>query len=136
MAHVARVFDQHTKAGVLERLSGDVQDQDNHQLPWGMATDGGMPPMLFQLRFSDGRMVSYAYSDIREIHCRDAGRIEISLYAMSKLVIIIEGRHLSDLAKWLCCAGIRWAQEADPRDVDLPETSPEIAKIAIEEIPE
>lgn len=136
MNNVARVFDRQTHSDVLERLSQDVYDQDDQYLPWGTATDGAMPPLMFQLRFNDGRMVGYAYNDIREIHCRDAGRVEISLFAMAKLVVIIEGRHLTDLAKWLCCAGVRWIEEGDPREVDIPEAQPEITRITVEQLPD
>lgn len=136
MRNVARAFDQQSTTTPLHPLPHGPAQQDNAQLPWGIVASGGMPPLMFQLRFHDGRMMSFAYSDLREIHCRDAGRVELYLQAMAKIVIIIEGRHLRDLAKWLGNAGVLWVQEGDPRDTQTPETAPEVVSIRIEQLPE
>ena len=132
--NAARAFGQHSGGRRLHSVPGGPLADG--ATPWATLQEGAMPPLMFQLRFHDGRMSSFAYSDLREIHCPDAGRIELLLVGIAKLVITIEGRLLRDLAKWFSGAMVRWVQEGDPRDVDRPESAPEIVKITVEELPD
>jgi len=76
----------------------------------------------------------YNYSDIREIHCRDAGLVEVYLHSMTKKAITFEGRHLKELANLFCIASLRSIHEADERDADRPENLLEITQIVVQEI--
>ena len=135
MTEVARAFDENNGRNILHRLPqslGRVAAEPD--APWHEIRDGEMPPMMFQLRFRAGHMESYAYSDIREVHCRDAGFVKVFLYSMTKKAITFEGRHLKELANLFCIASLRSVHEVDDRDLDRPENSPEITQILVEEI--
>ena len=135
MNNVARVFDENNGKSILHRLPQSIgQNATAPYCPWNAIGENEIPPMMFQLRFRDGHMESYNYSDIREIHCRDAGRVEIYLHSMTKKSITFEGRHLKELANLFCIASLRSILEADERDVDRPESSPEIMQILVQEI--
>ena len=73
----------------------------NVKPPWQKIRPGEIPPMMFQLRFRCGEMLSYAYSDLRQIRFRDAGHVELGVMGMAKLQITIEGRNLGELAECL-----------------------------------
>jgi len=137
MGEAARDFDESNGRNILHRLPqsiGDVTVQSH--LPWQAIRDGEIPPMMFQLRFRDGHIESYAYSDIREVHCRDAGHIQLYVYSICKKTITFEGRHLKELANLFCIASLRSVFEADVRDVERPESSPEVTRILVEQIVE
>ncbi|WP_153558153.1 hypothetical protein [Roseimaritima sediminicola] len=87
---------------------------------------------MLQLMFYDGRVVSYAFSDIREMQKRDAGHIELSIYGMEKYRLTIKGRHLNELFDLLQLGRIRSMTELGPRTFDHPEDSPAIDTITIE----
>ncbi|ELP32910.1 hypothetical protein RBSWK_03157 [Rhodopirellula baltica SWK14] len=93
-----------------------------------------MPPMMFQLRLNDGRWLSYSYSDVREIECRDAGQIKLTVFAASRTLITIEGRNLRELATLFGMASVRWLEEADPRVRRRPESNAEITRIHVETV--
>ncbi|MEM9409514.1 MAG: hypothetical protein AAGA30_00205 [Planctomycetota bacterium] len=135
MTDVAKIFDENNGRNILHRLPKAI-DRVSVELdcPWQVIRDGEMPPMMFQLRFRDGHMESYAYSDIREVHCRDAGHVEIYLYSICKKSITFEGRHLKELANLFCIASLRSIHEADSRDLGRPESSPEITNILVQQI--
>ena len=135
MEHVANIFDQQTTVN-HRPLPHEVDLRNSEEAPWKTIASGSMPPMMFQINFHDGRLVCFAYSDLREIHCRDAGYIELFLQSMCKVAILIEGRHLTDLAKWLSNGMIRSIMESDPRDTTRSESSPEILSITLEELPD
>ncbi len=135
MAEVAKIFDEHNGQNILHSLpKGLGRVAAEPECPWQAIRDGELPPMMFQLRFRDGHMESYAYSDIREVHCRDAGLVQVFLYSMTKKAITFEGRHLKELANLFCIASLRSIHEADERDIDRPENSPEVTKIIVETI--
>lgn len=135
MNNVARVFDENNGKNILHRLPQGVGEKAaDPYCPWQAIREDEIPPMMFQLRFRDGHMESYTYSDIREIHCRDAGCVQVFLHSMSKKSITFEGRHLKELANLFCIASIRSIHEADDRDIDRPESSPEITQILVQEI--
>ena len=133
MAEVSRAFDENTGRNILHRLpqSIDRVSKESH-CPWQAIREGELPPMMFQLRFRDGHMESYAYSDIREVHCRDAGSVQVLLHSMGKKCITFEGRHLKELANLFCIASLRSVHEADVRDLGRPESSPEVTQIVVE----
>jgi len=141
MAKIGPSFDKHTQGGLLRSVpAGHAQkesvQQDNSKPPWELVDPHHMPPMMFQLRFDDGSMNSFAYSDLREIYCRDPGYIMLSVQSIDKCRIQIEGRHLRVLADCLSLGKVRWVQQADPRCDPKPESSPEVLAITIEIIPD
>jgi hypothetical protein len=40
------------------------------QAPWKRANPSEPPPIMFQLQFCDGKVISYAYCDLRETRLR------------------------------------------------------------------
>jgi len=137
MAEAARAFDENNSRNILHRKPTLVRESgEKYDCPWARIREGEMPPMMFQIRFNDGRIASYAYSDIREVHCRDSGHVQLMVFAMQKLSITFEGRHLRDLADLFCNAAVRSVDESDPRDVDRPEKAPEIVRVSVDPIEE
>lgn len=135
MAGVARVFDENNGKNILHRLPQSIERTSvEYDHPWQAIREGEMPPMMFQLRFRDGHMESYAYNDIREVHSRDSGLVQVFLFSMAKKAITFEGRHLRELANLFCIASIRSICESDERDLHRPESSPEVTQIIVEEI--
>jgi hypothetical protein len=91
-----------------------------------------MPPMMFQLRLSSGEIISYPYSDLRQVRYRDAGYVQLHVLGIDRTVVTIEGRLLRELSEYLSRGLIRWIQETDERDVDIPESCPSIVRITVE----
>ncbi len=87
---------------------------------------------MFQLQFCDGRVISYAYCDLRETRLRDAGYLQLCLLGMEKYHITIEGRNLTDLANLIGTGKIKTLIELGPRTFERPESSPSIDKITVE----
>ncbi|QDU98590.1 hypothetical protein [Lignipirellula cremea] len=133
MKNVQRAFDE--SGGNIQGFPQAAAPRES-DLCWARLREGELPPMMFQMRLSDGRLVSYPYSDLREIRCRDAGRVQLFLLGLERLVVTIEGRRLRELANLLSRAMILWIEEADPRDLSKPESVPEIVKISIEKFVE
>lgn len=136
MTRPAKAFANHTVPDRSESsarvIAGSANAVEPAQPPYERVRNGGMPPMMFQVRLSDGQTISFAYSDVREIRSRDAGHIQIAVFAMSRILITIEGRHLRELSNLLGMAMIRWMVEADERATERPETAAEIVKIRVE----
>ncbi|WP_345326608.1 hypothetical protein [Novipirellula rosea] len=130
MSQASRAFQETHSGPSLRSVSKVISNTDTS--PYASAHPGEMPPMMFQLRLSDGRWMSYSYSDVREIECRDAGQIKLVVFAASQILITIEGRNLRELATLFGMASVRWLQEADPRSVRRPETESDITRIVIE----
>lgn len=137
MRRAAKAFAEQThqtSGGVNVRsISGQATD-DGDASPYCRVRNGELPPMMFQIRLADGQSISFAYSDIREIRCRDAGHVQLGIFAMSRVLVTIEGRHLRELSNLLGMAMVRWMEEADKRDMDRPEASPEIVSIRVEAV--
>lgn len=129
MTRVAKVFDRYTSP--TGNIGPCVGETEQHKPPWTIIRGDEMPPMMFQIRFHDGRISSYTYGDLHEVHSPNAGTVELYLYSLRKLRITIEGRHLRELANLMGNAVVRVIEEADPRDVDVPESSPEITRISV-----
>lgn len=136
MANVSRAFDKHTQERRLKPPRQEALAQDNDRSPWEIVPQGTMPPMMFQLRFNDGSKNSFAYSDLREVFCRDAGLITLTVQAVEKYRIVLEGRHLSSLADLFGLGTVRCLQESDSRSDPKPESAAEITKITVELIPD
>tara|TARA_R110002073_G_scaffold8027_19_gene44881 strand:+ start:18210 stop:18611 length:402 start_codon:yes stop_codon:yes gene_type:complete len=100
--------------------------------PWKKVGPGEPPPMMLQFITHDGRVKSFACSDIREMQKRDAGHVELSIYGMEKYRVAIEGRHLGELFDLLQMGRIKSMTELGPRTFDHPEESPAIDKITVE----
>ncbi|NOY42777.1 MAG: hypothetical protein GXP26_13205 [Planctomycetes bacterium] len=88
--------------------------------------------MMFQVRLSNGNIVSFAYCDLRETRLLSAGYLKLCLFGMEKYHITIEGRHLTDLANLIGMGKIKSLTELGPRTFEHPETCPSIDKITIE----
>ena len=131
MTSVRGVFDASNGRPTLKSIS-IVPGAHNDDLPWQRIKNGELPPMMFQLRFQNGDLKSYAYSDLREIHCNGSGKIELFVYSIEKQVITLEGRNLGELASLLGRAKICAIAETDPRDVDRPENAPTIDRVLVE----
>ncbi|WP_231993837.1 hypothetical protein [Pseudobythopirellula maris] len=115
---------QNAIAGLAEQRPLDA--------PWKRAAPTEPPPMMFQVRFRDGRVVSYAYADLRETRLRDAGHLQLCLLGMEKYCLTIEGRNLSELDALIGAGKIRSLEELGPRTFDRPEAAPSIDKITVE----
>lgn len=99
---------------------------------WKRTNPGEPPPMMFQIQFANGRVISYAYSDLRETRMRDAGCLTLCVFGMEKYHITVEGRHLTELATLIGLGRIKSFVEMGPRTFDHPEESPAIDKITVE----
>lgn len=106
--------------------------RDKTKTPWKRAGPGEPPPVMLQFVFHDGRVKSYACSDIREMQKRDAGHVELSIYGMEKYRVTIEGRHLGELFDLLQMGRIKSMTELGSRTFEYPEDRPAIDKITIE----
>ena len=111
-----------------------VRSVKTEDAPWKVVGPGEPVPLTLQLAFSDGRIISFAISDIRETHKRDSGHVEIFVYGMEKYRITIEGRHLDELFSVLQLGRIRIIVETGHRTFDHPEGAPAIEKIGVESL--
>lgn len=100
--------------------------------PWQRVGPHEPPLMMFQVCFADGRITSFAYSDLREIQRRDAGHLTVGIYGLQKYHLTIEGRHLDDLHGLLAMAKVKSFTECDRRGFDRPENGPCIDAIRLE----
>ena len=102
------------------------------QVPWKRVGPNDPPPMMFQVQFCDGRVISYAYSDLRETRLRDAGYLQLCIYGMEKYHLTIEGRNLTELADLIGVGRVKSLVELGPRTFDRDESNPSIDKITVE----
>ncbi|TWT41392.1 hypothetical protein Pla111_31060 [Botrimarina hoheduenensis] len=100
--------------------------------PWSRVKSTEPLPMMFQVRFCDGRSISYSYCDLREIRVRDAGHVQLCLLGMEKTHVSVTGRNLSELAELISSGKIKSFSELGPRTFDRPESSPSIDKVTVE----
>ena len=136
MAQVSRVFEQSRREAILKTVPGsDISDAQEH-VPWHRIQAHEMPPMMLQLRMANGEILSYSYSDIRQIRMRDAGYVQLFVAGFTRVIVTLEGRLLQSLANDIGGGMIHWIQEADERDMDIPENRPSIVSIQIELCPE
>lgn len=106
--------------------------QKSLDAPWKRAAPTEPPPIMFQVRFRDGRVVSYAYADLRETRLRDAGYLQLCLLGMEKYHLTIEGRNLTELNTLIGAGKIKSLDELGPRTFDRPESAPSIDTITVE----
>lgn len=132
MAKAARAFQEQRDGNVLRGLPGRLPSSNQDRLPWGQIHESELPPMMFQLRRRDGQMTSFPYGCLVEIHLRDAGYVQLFIAGRKNLTVTLEGRHLRELANLLGQASVTWIEEADPRDIGKPESTPEVTSILIE----
>ena len=132
MAHIAHAFDR--KSGSVPLQAANEPAYSSDDIAYMRTHPGELPPMMLQFRLADGRWTSFSYSDIREIVCRDAGHIQLTVSAMSPLTITIEGRNLRELASMLGIGAVRWVRERDPRSVAKPDEDSEVVLIVIEPV--
>ena len=130
MRTAAQAFEDH-RGGPNIRAVPPAPKPDS-SAPYSSLQVGDIPPMMFQLRLKDGRWLSFCYSDIRQMECRDSGCLELIVGAARNTTIRLEGRHLRELASLLGMALIRWIQEADSRCSKRSEEEAEIINITVE----
>lgn len=100
--------------------------------PWKRAAPTEPPPLMFQVQFCDGRIISFAYADLRETRLRDAGSLQLGILGMEKYHVLIEGRHLGELATLIGLGKLKSVEELGPRTFDRPESAPTIDSITVE----
>ncbi len=132
MGEAARAFDGHGRSKLFQSIPKAIPQKEEPEVPWQKVHAGAMPPMMFELRFSDGQIISYPFNDLRQVRFRDAGHIELSILGMERLLVTIRGRHLRELAGLLSCGMVRWIEEIDERDLDRPEESPTVVSISVQ----
>jgi hypothetical protein len=133
MSSASRAFETQRRESLFNQPSAnDAGAGAGVSPPWQKIRPNEVPPMMFQLRFRSGEMISFAYSDLREIRVRDAGYVQFGVLGMARMLITIEGRHLMELAECLGSGLIRWMQEEDERETERPETNGAITAIQIE----
>lgn len=110
----------------------NLAEERSLETPWKRAAPSEPPPMMFQVRFCDGRVISYAYADLRETRLRDAGHLQLCLLGMEKYHLTIEGRNLTELGSLIGAGKIKSLEELGPRTFDRPETAPSIDTITVE----
>lgn len=115
-----------------ENLRTSCDESRPPELPWTRMQAHEVPPMMFQVHFCDGQILSYAYSDLRETRLRDAGYLELRIYGMEKYRLTIEGRNLTELANLIGMGRIKSFVELGPRSFQRREQDPSIDKIIIE----
>lgn len=108
------------------------QNQSQQDSPWLGTKHGEPQPMMLQVQFHDGSILSYAYSDLRETRLRDAGHLVLCIFGMEKYHVTIEGRHLNEVAKLIGMGKIKKLIELGPRTFDRPEESTSIDKITVD----
>lgn len=126
MAHLP--FPSNENAQAVPSLLG----QEGLNAPWKRSSPTEPPPMMFQVHFCDGRVISYSYADLRETRMRDAGYLQLCILGMEKYHLTIEGRNLTELANLLGMGKIKSLEELGPRTFDRPETAPTINSIRID----
>lgn len=134
MSTASKAFAESRREQLFRTVPSQPKDADNDSKSWHHVRSGEMPPVMFQLRLRTGEVISYPYSDLREIRLRDAGYIQLGVLGMSKILVTIEGRHLRELSEGLGCGLIRWMAESDERDADRPESVPAITGISVETV--
>jgi hypothetical protein len=102
------------------------------RIPWKRVHPNEQPPLMFQVQFYDGRVISFAYCDLRETRLRDAGFLQLCLLGMEKYHIDVVGRNLTELANLIGAGRIKSLTELGPRTFEIAESSPSIDKITVE----
>jgi hypothetical protein len=101
-------------------------------VPWDVVKNKETLPNFFRVRFHDGRRLSFAYSDLREIRLLHAGHLVLGLYGMEKYHIVLEGRRLEELATLFEQNRVKSFREDGPRAFERDESKPAIDSVTVE----
>ena len=107
---------------------------DSAEPPWKRCGPSEPPLMFFQIARLNGNVVSYAYCDLREMRLLSPGLLQLCILGMEKYLITISGRHLTELANMMSQAKVKSIVEVGPGTFEVPEASPSVDKITIEEL--
>jgi len=113
-------------------LTGKSIAKQPKQEPWNLTKPSEQQPNMFQVQLLNGNVISFAYCDLREARLLSAGYLRLCVYGMEKYHVIIEGRHLTDLAELISNCKIKSLTEMGLRTFEHPESCPSIDKITIE----
>jgi len=105
---------------------------ETKEFPWKKLHPNEQMPMCFEVRFQDGSVETFPYSDFRGTKLLHAGYLIVNIYGMEKYQIVIEGRHLGEFAKHLSLGRIHWFGESPVLGHEPNETLPHIQNITIE----
>lgn len=113
----------------------DVQPihlKPNHKgLPWKKFHASESSLMCFEIRFRNGCIETFPYSDFRGTRLIHAGHLTVNIYGMEKYQITVLGRNLGELARHLSLGRIDWFGENEHGQRCL-ETASHIETITIE----
>ena len=127
MPRASRAFESTRGPNHLRAVPNLGQDDP----PYERINNGELPPMMFQVRLSDGQRYSFSYSDIRQIYRRDAGRVQIDLHALARTTVVLSGRNLDEVVNLLSTGVVKWVRERDPRAAATDEDKVEINSIDV-----
>ena len=99
--------------------------------PWRHC-EGSMP-MCFEVRFRNGEIRYFPYSDLRGCRLLHQGHLVVDILGFNKSHVVIEGRHLGELAKSLGLGDIEWLEESS-MTFHPPEEEPWIQSIEVEDL--
>lgn len=109
-----------------------ASSNDQKGAPWEVVQNKEPLPNFFRLRLHDGRQLSFAYADLREIRLIHAGHLVLCLYGMEKYHIVLEGRRLEVLASQIELNRVKSFTEDGPRAFERDETQPAIDTVRVE----
>lgn len=127
MPRASRAFENSREPSHLRAVPNLGRDDP----PYERIKNHELPPMMFQVRLSDGQRYSFSYSDIRQIYRRDAGCVHIDLQALARTTIVLSGRNLDEVVNLLSTGVVKWVRERDPRAAATEEDSVEINSIDV-----
>lgn len=110
----------------------DRRSESNSRTPW-KKLESGYTPMCFEVRYRNGEVQAFPYSDFRGYQLQHEGYLVIKILGMQKSVLIVEGRWLSQLARHLSMGGIEWFGEIS-NALEVPESEPYIERITLEDL--
>lgn len=102
------------------------------ETPWTRCKKTDPQPQMFRIKFADGRVLSWAYSDLRETRMLHAGYLTLCIMGMEKYHIVLEGRNLTELAELFYDMRVTFIEELGPRTFDRPEDAPAINKVTVD----
>ncbi|QDV61973.1 hypothetical protein [Crateriforma conspicua] len=135
MGEAARAFDDFGRPSYLPDVTPPDPEPIRQDEPWEKVHPNAMPPMMLDIRLSNGRILSHPYNNVDFIDYRDAGHLQIGIVGSRPTLVTIEGRHLGELRGLLAAGRIRWVGESDDRDCDRADSDPAIVAITIEKLP-
>lgn len=100
--------------------------------PWKILNVREPTPMSFEIRFRDGHIEAFAYSDFRGAKLVNPGYLIVGLIGMEKMHIVVEGRHLRELSRHLSLGRIDWLGESANRGHEPVEELPHIERIQVD----